>query len=62
MIQLINLKIRELENEIEQALLRRVRLRLNTPATDEITLKRQKYKYMAIKHYVTGMLDAEVSV
>jgi hypothetical protein len=30
-------------------------------ATDEITLKRQKYKYMAIKHYVTGMLDAEVS-
>jgi hypothetical protein len=61
MIQLINLEIRDLDNELEQAILRRIRLRLNTTATDEITLKRQKYKYMAIKHYVTGMLDAEVS-
>merc|ERR1711934_261660 len=61
MIQLIDLEIRDLDIQIEQAIRRRVRLGLNTTATDEIILKHQKYKYMTIKHYVTGMLNAEVS-
>lgn len=57
----------QVNNEINMLTLRiedEVRARLSFSrfrTAEELRLKRERYKYMAIKHYVTGMLDAEVS-
>ena len=61
MIQLINLQIRDLDSNINSVIYNNVIRGIVTMTQDEIHVKREKYKYMAIKHYVTGMLDAEIA-
>ena len=60
MLALIDLQIRDLTNNIDFEVRNRVIAEIRHRTMEELELKRERYKYMAIRHYVYRMLNADV--
>lgn len=60
MLRLINNEITTFEMMISRAVIDRIRLQQRGRSAEELELKRERYKYLAIKDFATGLLNAEV--